>query len=179
MWKGRKAKAVVPGGLSTGRADGRRAGHAAGLQRPGQGGLPGAGHGGVVVLDETYSMVDFLHNSCRFFAHESCGQCTPCREGTRWALEMIERIKAGRGRLRGPRASAGDRRLDRHHPRHDDLRPGRRRRLADQDRGPQVPRRVRGLHQADESGGYTVTKPVDACSTAASSDDEPASAAVP
>ena len=45
-------------------------------------------------------MIDFLHNSCRFFAHESCGQCTPCREGTHWALQMIERIKAGRGRLK-------------------------------------------------------------------------------
>ncbi len=44
-------------------------------------------------------MVDFLHNSCRFFAHESCGQCTPCREGTHWSLMMLERIKAGRGRL--------------------------------------------------------------------------------
>ena len=52
------------------------------------------------MLDETYSMVDFLHNSCRFFAHESCGQCTPCREGTHWALQMLERIKAGRGRLK-------------------------------------------------------------------------------
>jgi NADH-quinone oxidoreductase subunit F len=45
-------------------------------------------------------MIDFLHNSCRFFAHESCGQCTPCREGTHWSLEMMERIKAGRGRLK-------------------------------------------------------------------------------
>ncbi len=53
-----------------------------------------------MVFDETYSMVDFLHNSCRFFAHESCGQCTPCREGTHWALQMMERIKAGRGRLK-------------------------------------------------------------------------------
>ena len=52
-----------------------------------------------MVLDETVSMVDFLHNSCRFFAHESCGQCTPCREGTGWSLEMLNRIKAGRGRL--------------------------------------------------------------------------------
>ena len=45
-------------------------------------------------------MIDFLHNSCRFFAHESCGQCTPCREGTHWALMMLGRIKAGRGRLK-------------------------------------------------------------------------------
>ena len=51
-------------------------------------------------MDETVSMVDFLHNSCRFFAHESCGQCTPCREGTAWALTMLERIKAGKGRLK-------------------------------------------------------------------------------
>ncbi|MEK6235379.1 MAG: NADH-quinone oxidoreductase subunit F, partial [Planctomycetales bacterium] len=49
--------------------------------------------------DETVEMVDFLHNCCRFMAHESCGQCTPCREGTAWALRMVERIKAGKGRL--------------------------------------------------------------------------------
>ena len=67
---------------------------------PVQVGCLGLGTGCVVVLDETYSMVDFLHNSCRFFAHESCGQCTPCREGTHWALRMLERIKAGRGRLK-------------------------------------------------------------------------------
>ncbi len=54
----------------------------------------------MVVMDETVSMVDFLHNSCQFFAHESCGQCTPCREGTAWALKMMQRIKAGRGRIK-------------------------------------------------------------------------------
>ena len=53
-----------------------------------------------MVMDETVSMVDFLHNSCRFFQHESCGQCTPCREGTAWALRMLNRIKAGKGRLK-------------------------------------------------------------------------------
>ena len=47
----------------------------------------------------TTSMVDFLHNSARFFAHESCGQCTPCREGTSWALKMLTRIKANQGRI--------------------------------------------------------------------------------
>jgi NADH-quinone oxidoreductase subunit F len=50
-------------------------------------------------MDETVSMIDFLHNSSRFFAHESCGQCTPCREGTNWAVKMLRRIKAGKGRL--------------------------------------------------------------------------------
>src|SRR5262245_14092891 len=67
---------------------------------PGKVGCLGLGTAAVVVLDETVSMVDFLHNSARFFQHESCGQCTPCREGTAWALAMLNRIKAGRGRLR-------------------------------------------------------------------------------
>jgi len=44
-------------------------------------------------------MIDFLHNSCQFFAHESCGQCTPCREGTAWAFTILERIRRGHGRL--------------------------------------------------------------------------------
>jgi len=66
---------------------------------PGRAGCLGLGTAAVVVLDETVSMVDFLHNSARFFQHESCGQCTPCREGTAWAFSILERIKAGRGRL--------------------------------------------------------------------------------
>ena len=49
-------------------------------------------------FDETTSMIDVLHNTCRFFAHESCGQCTPCREGTGWMLRIVERIKHGQGR---------------------------------------------------------------------------------
>jgi len=67
---------------------------------PGKVGCLGLGTAAVTVIDETYSIVDFLHNTCRFFQHESCGQCTPCREGTAWALRMMERIKAGKGRLR-------------------------------------------------------------------------------
>ena len=52
-------------------------------------GCLGLGTACVVVLDETYSMVDFLHNSCRFFAHESCGFCTPCRVGTAKAIGLM------------------------------------------------------------------------------------------
>ena len=101
VWKGRKAKAVVPGGLSTGLMTADRVRHAAGFRRPAARSAAWAwARPASMVLDETYSMVDFLHNSCRFFAHESCGQCTPCREGTHWALQMLERIKAGRGRLK-------------------------------------------------------------------------------
>ena len=99
VWQGRRAKAVVPGGVSTGVLGAGELDTPMDFSGPMKAGCLGLGTGGVVVLDETYSMVDFLHNSCRFFAHESCGQCTPCREGTRWALEMLERIKAGRGRL--------------------------------------------------------------------------------
>ena len=67
---------------------------------PGKYGCLGLGTAAVVVMDETTSIVDILHNSCQFFAHESCGQCTPCREGTAWSLKMLERIRAGRGRLK-------------------------------------------------------------------------------
>lgn len=96
---GRRAKAVVPGGLSTGLLSADELDTPMDFSGPVRAGCLGLGTGGVIVLDETYPIIDFLHNSCRFFAHESCGQCTPCREGTAWALRIVERIKAGRGRL--------------------------------------------------------------------------------
>ena len=96
---GRRAKAVVPGGLSTGLLSADELDTPMDFSGPIKAGCLGLGTGGVIVLDETYPIIDFLHNSCRFFAHESCGQCTPCREGTAWALRIVERIKAGRGRL--------------------------------------------------------------------------------
>jgi NADH-quinone oxidoreductase subunit F len=97
--KGRKVKVVVPGGLSTGVLTADELDTRLDFNGPVAAGCLGLGTAGLIVLDETYSIIHFLHNSCRFFAHESCGQCTPCREGTGWALEMVERIKAGRGRL--------------------------------------------------------------------------------
>jgi NADH-quinone oxidoreductase subunit F len=100
VWKGRQAKAAIPGGLSTGLLAADEIDTPLDFNAPVKAGCLGLGTAGVVVFDETYSMIDFLHNSCRFFAHESCGQCTPCREGTHWALAMLERIKAGRGRRR-------------------------------------------------------------------------------
>jgi len=96
---GRRPKAVVPGGLSTGLLSSDELDTPMDFNGPVKAGCLGLGTGGVIVLDETYPIIDFLHNSCRFFAHESCGQCTPCREGTVWALRIVERIKAGRGRL--------------------------------------------------------------------------------
>jgi NADH-quinone oxidoreductase subunit F len=56
------------------------------------------GSGAVVVMDQTTDVVAAAHSIVRFFAHESCGQCTPCREGTRWLQDILERILDGSGR---------------------------------------------------------------------------------
>ena len=56
-----------------------------------------AGSGGVIVMDETTCMVDALESAARFFADESCGQCSPCREGTGWVLRIVRRIAGGQG----------------------------------------------------------------------------------
>jgi NADH-quinone oxidoreductase subunit F len=56
-----------------------------------------AGSGGVVYLDEDTNMAFALANVMRFYAHESCGQCTPCREGTAWLSRLLDKICAGRG----------------------------------------------------------------------------------
>ena len=93
---GRKLKAVVPGGLS------------AAILSADEIDVPAdfdslrakdtmAGSGGVIVMDETTCMVEALLVTMRFFAHESCGQCSPCREGTGWVHRILERIAAGRG----------------------------------------------------------------------------------
>jgi len=56
------------------------------------------GSGAVVVMDETTNVVAAAHSIVRFFAHESCGQCTPCREGTSWLEDVLVRILDGDGR---------------------------------------------------------------------------------
>ena len=55
------------------------------------------GSGGVIVIDEGTCIVDTLWNITRFYEHESCGKCTPCREGTYWMSEVLERLEHGRG----------------------------------------------------------------------------------
>jgi NADH-quinone oxidoreductase subunit F len=57
------------------------------------------GSGGVIVMDEDTSMVKTLGNLAHFYAHESCGQCSPCREGTGWSEKILKRILEGEGRL--------------------------------------------------------------------------------
>jgi NADH-quinone oxidoreductase subunit F len=56
------------------------------------------GSGAVIVMDETRDMVESLLRLSYFYMHESCGQCTPCREGTGWLWRMVDRIHHGQGR---------------------------------------------------------------------------------
>jgi NADH-quinone oxidoreductase subunit F len=94
---GRKLKAVIPGGISAKVLTAAEIDvhmdfdslMAAGTM---------AGSGGVIVMDETTSMVEALLSAAKFFAHESCGQCSPCREGTGWVHRIMRRIAQGGGR---------------------------------------------------------------------------------
>ena len=96
---GRRLKAVIPGGCSVPVVPGetmlqtnmdfdslKKAGSA-------------VGSAAVIVMDETTCMVRVLERISRFFMSESCGQCTPCREGTGWLNRMLKRILAGQGQL--------------------------------------------------------------------------------
>jgi NADH-quinone oxidoreductase subunit F len=108
VWKGRKAKAVNPGGLSMGfvdvnaplKGEDGKTEYDIPLDfnGPGKVGCLGLGTAAVTVVDDQTSMVDVLHNVCQFFSHESCGQCTPCREGTGWMLKIMDRMRRGLGR---------------------------------------------------------------------------------
>lgn len=99
VWKGRKAKAVVPGGISMGFLSDKELDTKLDFSGPGKVGCLGLGTAAVVVIDDQTSMVDVLFNCCRFMSHESCGQCTPCREGTAWMTKILTRIRIGQGRL--------------------------------------------------------------------------------
>ncbi len=93
----RKLKAVIPGGAS------------APMLLPDEIDLPlnfdavakaGSmlGSAGIIVLDESVCIVDAVWRLAKFFAHESCGQCTPCREGTNWLESILDRMERGGGR---------------------------------------------------------------------------------
>jgi NADH-quinone oxidoreductase subunit F len=53
------------------------------------------GSGAIIVVDDSTSVVDVAMKTAKFYRHESCGKCTPCREGTNWTVKMLERIDAG------------------------------------------------------------------------------------
>jgi NADH-quinone oxidoreductase subunit F len=56
------------------------------------------GSAAVIIMDDTTCMVGAALNLIHFFRHESCGKCTPCREGTDWLFKLLRRIEAGHGR---------------------------------------------------------------------------------
>ena len=99
VWKGRKAKAAVPGGISMGLLSAEELDTPLDFESLRKPGCLGLGTAAVTVIDDHTSIVDYLYNTARFFAHESCGQCTPCREGTGWMYKTIKRIRSGGGRI--------------------------------------------------------------------------------
>ena len=99
VWKGRKAKGGIPGGISMGIMTEAEFDTPLDFNGPGRVGCLGLGTAAVTVFDEQTSIVDVLFNITRFFSHESCGQCTPCREGTGWMHKIVARMRQGQGRL--------------------------------------------------------------------------------
>ncbi len=97
MLGGRKLKAVIPGGSSVQVLPGETISKCTmdydSLREAGS----SFGTGAVMVMDETTCMVKVLRRISRFYMAESCGQCTPCREGTGWLYRMLTRIVDGRG----------------------------------------------------------------------------------
>jgi NADH-quinone oxidoreductase subunit F len=65
-----------------------------------RGGCLGLGTAGMIVMNEHTDMVKALRNCVRFYSHESCGQCTPCREGSAWMRKILDRIVDGGGRAK-------------------------------------------------------------------------------
>lgn len=94
---GKKLKAVVPGGSSCPLLKADECDIAMDYDSLAKAGSM-LGSGGMVVLDETTDMVKFALRIMRFYAHESCGWCIPCREGTSWLKKILERFNAGHGR---------------------------------------------------------------------------------
>jgi NADH-quinone oxidoreductase subunit F len=98
VWKGRKLKAVIPGGSSVPVVPGETMMGCTmdydSVKKAGS----SVGTGAMIVMDETTCMVRALERLSRFYMSESCGQCTPCREGTGWLDRMLKRIIAGQGR---------------------------------------------------------------------------------
>jgi NADH-quinone oxidoreductase subunit F len=95
---GRKLKAVIPGGISAKVLTSEEIDVPMDFESLMAAGTM-AGSAGVVAMDETTCMLKALQSAAKFFAHESCGQCSPCREGTGWIYRIVQRILDGRGRL--------------------------------------------------------------------------------
>jgi NADH-quinone oxidoreductase subunit F len=99
VWKGRKLKGVIPGGSSTpvllpDEAATTTLDYESMAEHKTM-----FGSGGIVVLDETVDMVKLVQNLINFYHHESCGQCTPCREGLGWMKKITQKILKGEGTM--------------------------------------------------------------------------------
>ncbi|MDR3671638.1 MAG: NADH-quinone oxidoreductase subunit NuoF [Holophaga sp.] len=94
---GRKIKAVIPGGSSAPMFDAKDFDCPMDFDTVKARGSM-AGSGGIIVMDEDTCMVQTVLRLTRFYAHESCGQCTPCREGCNWMEMILHRIEHGQGR---------------------------------------------------------------------------------
>ncbi|ADU65626.1 NADH-quinone oxidoreductase subunit NuoF [Desulfurispirillum indicum] len=99
IWKGRKLKAVIPGGSSCPVLNAEDVEKCTldyeSLVENGS----MLGSGGMIVSDDQTCMVRNLKNLLYFYQHESCGQCTPCREGTGWIYKIVSDIEDGKGKM--------------------------------------------------------------------------------
>ncbi|MEW8013284.1 MAG: NADH-quinone oxidoreductase subunit NuoF [Candidatus Sedimenticola endophacoides] len=98
MRDGRKCKAVIPGGCSSPVIPGEQMLDLTMDYDSIQGAGSMLGSGAVIVMDDTNCMVRVLERMSYFYYEESCGQCTPCREGTGWLYRVVSRIENGQGR---------------------------------------------------------------------------------
>jgi NADH-quinone oxidoreductase subunit F len=96
---GRELKAVIPGGSSAPVLTAEEVQRATMDYECLQGMGSMLGSGAVIVIDDSNCMVDLLKVIMHFYHHESCGQCTPCREGTGWLHKIVSSIVNGEGRL--------------------------------------------------------------------------------
>jgi NADH-quinone oxidoreductase subunit F len=94
--KGRKIKAVVPGGSSTPVLTSGELDVAMDFDSLAKAGSM-LGSAGTIVIDDSRSIVWVARNLTYFYKHESCGKCSPCREGTGWMLRLLLRLEAGQG----------------------------------------------------------------------------------
>jgi len=97
MRNGRKLKAVVPGGSSVPVLTADQVDVALDFDSIAKAGSM-LGSAGVIVMDETTCMVRAIRRITKFYAEESCGQCSQCREGTEWLYKILTRIETGQGR---------------------------------------------------------------------------------
>ena len=99
MLDGRKFKAIIPGGSSVPLLLDEQLDTPASFDAVQKAGSL-LGSAGLIVLDETVCMVWLAMNLLHFYRHESCGKCTPCREGGDWLYKLLQRIERGEGQMK-------------------------------------------------------------------------------